>query len=315
MADAKECVDGIKTYDNPGLEELVQPSCSQDGVHQNQPPPYMPPPYPMTPYPPQVPPEPGFIMDPPPEYWPKPEEQNLPVETAVTSMPSETILATFDDKTTRRAFIRKVFCVVTLQLLVTFSIVCVFTFSKTVQDWVRGHIWVYLSSYIVFAVVSVCLALCSSFSRSHPWNMLGLAVVTLSLSYMVGTVASYHNTAAVIIAMGSTLVLSFSIVIFSAQTRVDFTLCNGAILVLATTLLMFGFFSIFFYSSVLQIVYGSLGALLFSMFLAVDCQLVMGREKYGLSPEEYIFAALILYLDIINVFLYLLILFGGSSNN
>lgn len=150
-------------------------------------------------------------------------------------------------------------------------------------------------------------------------------------------------------------------------------------LVLAMTLLMFGFFSIFFHSSALQIVYGSLGALLYSLvseisffqpvmtrpasrastfnryltirlltavgvkgrvrnncsgpkqkvrstqlsallscfpqFLAVDCQLVMGREKYGLSPEEYIFAALILYLDIITIFLYLLILLGGSSNN
>nr|XP_023688321.1 protein lifeguard 1-like [Paramormyrops kingsleyae]XP_023688322.1 protein lifeguard 1-like [Paramormyrops kingsleyae] len=317
MADAKECVDGIKAYDNTGLE-LVPLSCSQDAVHQNQPPPYMPPPYPMTPYPPPMPPEPGFIMDPPPQYWPKPEEQNPPAETEVTSMPSERIMivpTAFDDKTTRRAFIRKVFCVVTLQLLVTFSIVCVFTFSQTVQGWVRNNLWVYLSSYIVFAVVSVCLALCSSFSRSHPWNMLGLAVITLSLSYMVGTVASYHNTSAVIIAMGSTLVISFSIVIFSAQTRVDFTLCNGVMLVLAMTLLMFGFFSIFFYSSALQIVYGTLGALLYSLFLAVDCQLVMGREKYGLSPEEYIFAALILYLDIITIFLYLLILFGGSSNN
>jgi len=43
------------------------------------------------------------------------------------------------------------------------------------------------------------------------------SVVTLSLSYMVGTVASYHNTDAVVIALGSTLVISFTIIIFSAQ--------------------------------------------------------------------------------------------------
>lgn len=126
-------------------------------------------------------------------------------------------------------------------------------------------------------------------------------------------------------------------------------------------LLMFSFFCSFFYSNVLQIVYGSLGALLFSLvqnslnvtspfrpflfiqpysqneylhplhpkpflssitfslsvsfpqFLAIDCQLVMGRQKYALDPEEYVFAALILYLDIINIFLYLLIIMGGSS--
>ncbi|XP_036374848.1 protein lifeguard 1 [Megalops cyprinoides] len=221
----------------------------------------------------------------------------------------------FDDKTVRRAFVRKVFSVVTLQLLVTFSVVCVFTFSAAVREAVQKNIWVYLSSYIIFAVVSICLSFSSSFSRAHPWNLLGLAVVTLSLSYMVGTVASYHNTTAVVIAMASTMVISFTIIIFSAQTRVDFTVCNGVLLVLSVDLLMFGFFCCFFYSSVLQIVYGCLGALLYSVFLAVDCQLVMGRQKYALSPEEYVFAALILYLDIITIFLYLLILLGGSSSN
>ena len=42
-----------------------------------------------------------------------------------------------------------------------------------------------------------------------------------------------------------------------------------------------------------------------------------GKHKYSLSPEEYIFAALNLYLDIINLFMYLLAIFGGNrgSNN
>uniref|UniRef100_A0A3B1J8L1 Si:ch211-284o19.8 n=1 Tax=Astyanax mexicanus TaxID=7994 RepID=A0A3B1J8L1_ASTMX len=90
-------------------------------------------------------------------------------------------------------------------------------------------------------------------------------LVTLSLSYMVGTVASFHNTTSVVIAMGATLVISFTIIIFSAQTRVDFTICNGIIIILAVDLLMFGFFSIFYYSSMLQILYGCLGALLYSL--------------------------------------------------
>lgn len=35
-------------------------------------------------------------------------------------------------------------------------------------------------------------------------------------------------------------------------------------------------------------------------------QLLMGGHKYSLSPDEYVFAALNLYLDIINIFLYIL---------
>ena len=43
-------------------------------------------------------------------------------------------------------------------------------------------------------------------------------------------------------------------------------------------------------------------------------QLVMGGKKYELSPEEYIFASLILYMDIIRIFLLLLAIFGRGSN-
>lgn len=48
--------------------------------------------------------------------------------------------------------------------------------------------------------------------------------------------------------------------------------------------------------------------------MVYDVQLIMGGRKYELSEEEYVFGALILYVDIINLFLILLYLFGGSSN-
>ncbi|KAK9979154.1 hypothetical protein ABG768_012598 [Culter alburnus] len=278
------------------------------------PPPYMPPPYPMGPamYPQPVPVQVCVIQpDLPPEEAGviKTEEPNL------ADAEENQIVSAFEDDKIRKAFIRKVFSVITIQLLVTFTVVCVFTFSKTVKAAVQRSIWVYISSYIIFMVVALCLTFSSKFSRTHPWNLIGLSVVTLSLSYMVGTVASYHNTDAVVIALGSTLVISFTIIIFSAQTRLDFTICNGILLILSVNFLMFGFFTIFFYSNVLQVFYGFLGALLYAMFLAVDCQLVMGRKKYSLDPEEYIFGALIIYLDIIMIFLYILLILSGGSKN
>ncbi len=47
-------------------------------------------------------------------------------------------------------------------------------------------------------------------------------------------------------------------------------------------------------------------------FLAVDTQLLLGNKNLSLSPEEYVFAALNLYLDIIQIFLYLLRILGRS---
>merc|ERR550534_2770742 len=45
-------------------------------------------------------------------------------------------------------------------------------------------------------------------------------------------------------------------------------------------------------------------------------QLMMGgKHKYSLSPEEYIFAALNIYLDIINLFMYILMIVGFSRGD
>ncbi|XP_053537157.1 protein lifeguard 1 [Ictalurus punctatus] len=296
---------------------FAPPPYPTDSAFMPQPPPYMPSPYPYGPtVQPAYPPVPLDGNAPPPAqdiYI-----QGSPVggaESEIGAAASPCFVSAFDDKTVRRAFIRKVFSVVTVQLLVTFSIVCVFTFSETVKKAVQKNIWIYISSYITFMVVALALSFSTTLSRKYPWNFISLSVVTLSLSYMVGTVASFHDTTVVTIAMGATLVISFTIIVFSAQTRVDFTVCNGILVVLAIDLLMFGFFSTFYYSNVLQILYGCLGALVYALFLAVDCQLVMGRQKYSLTPEEYVFGALVIYMDIILIFLYILIILGGSSKS
>ncbi|KAK7944997.1 hypothetical protein WMY93_000725 [Mugilogobius chulae] len=201
------------------------------------------------------------------------------------------VLATsaFEDKTVRRAFVRKVFSLVFLQLLFTFSVVCIFTFSTTIKSWCRR----------------------TSGSTSRPtscswWCCCRSAVVTVTLSYMVGTIASYHDTMTVVLTMGSTLAISLAIIAYSIQSRYDFTVCYGLLLILSVDLIMFGVFSTFYYSHMADVAYGALGALLFSLFLMADVQMMMGTMSYRLSPEEYVYAALTIYLDIVLIFLYLL---------
>ncbi|KAM3866165.1 protein lifeguard 1 [Diretmus argenteus] len=304
MSDTEILIASEETVDVLDSDGPLPPPYAYEG---RQPPPYSaaPPMYPAAPlmYPaaPSMYPTPIFVTV--RTTQPACSGGDLPPGTAA-DVPF--VSSSFDDKTVRRAFVRKVFSIVTLQLVFTFSVVCLFTFSTTVKKLVRANVWVYLSSYIIFMVVAICLSICQSFSRRHPWNIVGLCLVTVSLSYMVGTIASFHNTISVVITMGSTLAITLAIIAFSAQTRLDFTVLYGVLLVLAVDLMVFGFFCTFYYSHVMEIVYGCLGALLFSLFLILDCQLMMGTMRYRLNPEEYINAALVIYLDVILIFLYLL---------
>lgn len=77
-------------------------------------------------------------------------------------------------------------------------------------------------------------------------------------------------------------------------------------------LFLMGILAIFF--PVLKVIYAGLGAVLFSVYLVYDTQMMMGgNHKYSISPEEYIFAALNLYLDIINIFMFILSLLGSQD--
>uniref|UniRef100_A0A6I8NG48 Glutamate ionotropic receptor NMDA type subunit associated protein 1 n=1 Tax=Ornithorhynchus anatinus TaxID=9258 RepID=A0A6I8NG48_ORNAN len=219
----------------------------------------------------------------------------------------------WDDKSVRRAFIRKVFLVLTLQLSVTFSFVAIFTFVDGVKGFVQRNVWAYYVSYAIFFVSLIVLSCCGDFRRKHPWNLIALSILTVSLSYMVGMIASFYNTDAVIMAVGITTTVCFTVVIFSMQTRYDFTSCMGVLLVSMVVLLVFSILCIFIRNRILEIVYASLGALLFTCFLAVDTQMLLGNKQLSLSPEEYVFAALNLYTDIINIFLYILAIIGRAK--
>lgn len=217
------------------------------------------------------------------------------------------------DRAVRQAFVRKVFLVLTLQLLVTLCFVSALTFAGAVRSAVRRHVWSYYASYAVFFCALIALSCCGELRRKHPWNLLALSVLTLSLSYMVGMISSFYDTDAVIMAVGITVVVCFTVVIFSLQTKYDFTSCRGVLLVCLVVLILFSILCIFLRNRIVDIVYASLGALLFTCFLAVDTQLTLGSKQLALSPEEFVFAALNLYTDIINVFLYVLAVVGRAK--
>ena len=55
-----------------------------------------------------------------------------------------------------------------------------------------------------------------------------------------------------------------------------------------------------------------IAVMLFSFYLIYDTQLIMGGKRYEIDIDDYILGAIILYTDIITIFLYLLKLFGGK---
>uniref|UniRef100_A0A8C9N2P3 Protein lifeguard 2 n=1 Tax=Serinus canaria TaxID=9135 RepID=A0A8C9N2P3_SERCA len=203
------------------------------------------------------------------------------------------LLTTFswDDRNVRRVFIRKVYAILMVQLLVTVVIVAFFTFwwvlgvSWTTWDWALGS--------AVFFVTYLILACCSG--------------------------PSYYNTKSVLLCLGITALVCLSVTIFSFQSKVGTSPGKGTPgagqgeLGVSGGLWKQGQPQGCGDVPWLHAIYALLGAGIFTMFLALDTQMLMGNRRYSLSPEEYIFGALNIYLDIIYIFSFFLQFFGSSQ--
>ncbi|NXC32406.1 LFG3 protein, partial [Campylorhamphus procurvoides] len=220
----------------------------------------------------------------------------------------------WDDRKIRHTFIRKVYAIISLQLLVTVGIISVFTFVHPVRSFVQRNVAIYYASYAVFLVTYLVLACCQGPRRRFPWNIILLSIFTLAMGLMTGTIASMYQTKAVLIAMLITAIVAIIVTIFCFQTPARRGICH----VLACPALPAARqhpgspcpCPLPAQVPWLHMLYAAIGAIAFTLFLAYDTQLVLGNRKNTLSPEEYIYGALTIYTDIIYIFTFLLQIVG-----
>jgi len=71
-------------------------------------------------------------------------------------------------------------------------------------------------------------------------------------------------------------------------------------------MLAFGIACIFWRDPIVQLIYACLGALLFSIYIIFDTQMILGKGDLKYSLDDAYLAAIKLYLDIVNLFLSIL---------
>jgi len=221
----------------------------------------------------------------------------------------------FSEKAIRRAFIRKVYGLLTAQLLLTFGIIMFFNHVPGIREYARykGQ-WMYWAGFVVTMVCMIAMVCCEGPRRKAPMNYIFLGIFTAAEGFMLGTLTVKFETESIWIAIVITVGVTLGLTIFAFQTKIDFTACGGMLCALLMAFIIAGFFMAFMPRTKWTFIgYGAVGALIFSLYIIYDTQLMMGgKHKYSLDPEEYVFAALNIYLDVINLFLYILMIVGGS---
>ncbi|KAI1449104.1 hypothetical protein ABKA04_007394 [Annulohypoxylon sp. FPYF3050] len=209
----------------------------------------------------------------------------------------------------RNQFIRKVYTILTAQLLATAAVSGISFWSASYKTWIQSHpglVWASLAGSLVFMLLTYWKR------KSYPTNLLFLSIFTLMEAYSVSVIVSLYDTSIVLNAVVLTGGIFVFLTLFACQTKYDFTSWMPYLFGALWGLVLFGFMAAFLpYSSTGELIYGGLAALVFSGYILVDTQLVMRKHHV----EEEIAAAISLYLDILNLFLAILRILNSQSNN
>jgi len=231
-------------------------------------------------------------------------------------------MASFSDKSVRHGFIRKVYGILFAQLALTTVIGgAVMHYG---EGWARANPSsvmgvLYLSMFASFALIC-CFSCNPDMLRKTPQNYALLFLFTVFESIMVGFICIQYTQESVLIVTAITAFVVSGLTLFACQTKYDFTGMGPYLFVALLVLMGMGFIlwigSMLGYAGspafqTLRMVYSGFGAMLFSFYIVYDTQLIVGgTHKNQFSVDDYCWAAINLYLDIINLFMFLLSLFG-----
>jgi protein lifeguard len=202
-----------------------------------------------------------------------------------------------------------------VQLVVTALISILPIISMGVRIFLLQHFWLALVASVLALVISCVLSCVPSVARSVPTNYILLFTFTILESYAVAfTCATVKDSMVVLAAAMMTAAVVVGLTLYAVFTPTDFTKCGGTMIVIGCAFMVFSLFS-FLFGPTMRLIYCVLGVIVFGMYLIFDTQYIVGgeRRQYSISKEDYIMGAMILYIDIINMFLFILELLKGDK--
>jgi len=222
----------------------------------------------------------------------------------------------------RLAFLRKVYALLFLQLLVTMVIAGIIVASAENRQWLRSNEWLLWLS-VVGTMSTICaLACCERAVRRYPTNYIFLFTFTAFEAIMIGFVSAVFTWQSSMLAVGVTAFIFLALTAYAFNTSRDFTGYGPYLFVALMSLCVFGLLLALLpafgvHVQVGTIIYDCIAVILFSFYIIFDTQLMLGA--YGghavqLAVDDYVFAALHLYLDVVNLFVAVLSLLGRRDD-
>ncbi len=207
--------------------------------------------------------------------------------------------------TVQSAFVRKVYGLFFFSTLVT-VLVGAFCFQAGVASAL-------LPLLPVLMILEFALIIAMGFTRKATGLNTGLLYLFAALNGAVmGPLLLRYNEMMPGLPMQAallTLTIFGGLTLYVMQTGKDFSFLGGMLMVALIALIVTGFVMMFFHVAALYLLYSFAGAVIFGGFVLYDTSNIMRR----LGPGDEVAGAISLYLDLVNLFWYILQILGVFS--
>ncbi|BAO40416.1 uncharacterized vacuolar membrane protein YNL305C [Kluyveromyces marxianus] len=222
-------------------------------------------------------------------------------------------------------FLRNVYSILLFQLTLTFAFGLYVYNSPKLQYFIVTKLWVDILAIVIGLVTCIWLSFAPSSTdeENEPWYVLSfpqqlalLFVFTLAEAYSLSIVVVVYRPEVILNAVMMTLFVVIGITTTLMSTNYfkiyDFQKWYYWLNMLLWVMIGFSLSSIFFsFNTNLDLLISWVGVILFTGYIFVDTQLILRKVLIG----EEIKCAMMLYLDIINLFLYILRILSRNEDD
>jgi len=195
------------------------------------------------------------------------------------------------------------------QLLFALAFVTVATFHDPTKLYIQSYPGLSIIASIITLSILIVLAWSEHLRRKSPINFIFLFMVTLALSFLLATSVSHYYPNHVLFALSLATLICFGLTMFALQTKIDFTVMGGFLMICIIVLLTASIVSLFFPETIMTLLIACVGSIIYSLYLIYEIQiLINGNHEYSISPDEYILAALTIHVDIVNALMNMLVM-------
>ena len=230
------------------------------------------------------------------------------IDTAYNLVPDNNIK--YLEKEKKQKFISKVYTIVWFQIILFSLFISLCKKNQDISTFMLssngfGVLFILFNLLIILIVSTFC---CFDLIRRSPYNWFYILIMTIIITYFFGFLSLGYSEQSLLLCGLSTFILFSGLTIYSFQTKVDYTTKGNILLLSLLGLIMVGFFSQCLPSGIpfMHIIYPVIGSLIFSFYIIYDTQMILGKNKFNYEYDDYAIASINLYLDIINLFLFLL---------